>query len=247
MGIKIRSGSAEWLTDQETSGSASSMLYSDLGPGMVTFDPAQQGLKADSLDTTRTGTFAGNIFTFGINNGGSNPSIVVRTELPAGCNSNWYVNCEVVMRHFENSQQANEFVTFAWAGRLSSGAAISATKTNNTAGQWTDQNNADYTANSGNGTAADFHNVGWFPLTTGSGQSSYPIAVPAGVDQYQTTISRFIKLSDFVNSGESTSSFRQGAILDIAIGREKAPGANALEANVGIAMVKVRYTAVSGS
>ena len=247
MGIKIRSGSTEFITNQDTSGSAASYLYSDAGPGLVVFDPNQKNLKDDVLDAGNSNLAGvGNVFTMGENNGSVNPaSIFVRTELPAGCDSDWYVNCEVVMRHMEGSIQNSKNVTLAWAGRLSSGPVIDVTKNTAAAGKWTNQANADYTSNGGN-TAANFRNVGWWPLITGSGQNSYPITVPNGVNQYQTTVSRFIKLSDFVNSGESASSFKQGGIIDIVIGREADPS-SPLAGNLGIAAVKVRYTAISGS
>jgi len=247
MPLLIRSGSSVHQTNQETSGSASAMLYSDSGPGLVIADPNQKNLKDDVLDAGVSNLAGvGNVFTMGVNNGSANPNtIFVRTELPAGCNSSWYVNCEVVMRHMEGSIQNSKNVTLAWAGRLSSGPVIDVTKNSAAAGKWTNSTNADYTANGGS-TAANFRNVGWWPLITGSGQSSYPITVPNGVNQYQTTVSRFIKLSDFVNSAESISSFRQGGIIDIAIGRETDPSSH-LEGNLALSMVKVRYTAVSGS
>ena len=242
MGISLRSGSTSWTTTQETSGSACEYLFSPNGPYFGERNVGSFNLKENVVDSTfQTLEGPGQTWRLPPEQGAGNPvGVFLRTLMPANCTGDWYIQFEVQFQHSDGNPVTNKVVSLSTAGRLSSGGSVSKTNGNN-AGEWTNSANADFT------TAGGLKYAGFWPISPDNdGNNRYPIDVPAGVAQNATTRSRFIKLSEFVNSAESASDFRQGGIIDTVIQRDQAI-ANELPVNLDVLSIKVRFTEVSGS
>tara|TARA_B100000214_G_scaffold363005_1_gene328069 strand:+ start:105 stop:854 length:750 start_codon:yes stop_codon:yes gene_type:complete len=243
----IPSGSVLIVSDAELSGSTASYLFSDGGPYQTVNQAASFNLKNDVTDSSISNASGmGNVFAMSPADGVTNPKVVfMRTQLPKGCTHDWYINCEVQFGHADGSPQSNKFVQLSWAGRLNAYHTMMASNNINTAGNWTDGNNADFTANGV--PPGSLKSPGWWPVGVTKSGNDYPILCESGSGTYSTARGRFVKLSEFVNSGEASGSFKQGEILDICLGRDINPTSNPLGVDIRIAAIKIRYTQVSGS
>ena len=163
------------------------------------------------------------------------------------CIRDRHINCEVQLGHASGSPQSGRKVQLSWAGRLSPDNTFISNGNGGNSGEWTSQSQAVYDLQN---SIFRLKQRGWYPFAiTGVGSApntDFPITVPTSAGAFTTVTSRYIKLSDFVNSAESASSFKQGAILDIVVGRDLDPLSDDLGGiDLRVASIKIRFCPLS--
>ncbi len=243
--MEVISGSAVYQTAQETSGSAPCFQFSPHGPHNASRQPETYLLKDDVQDVASPSTVSGigRVWVFPQITNTDPHAILMRTELPRGCDGDWYINFETYFGHASGQSKNNTNIMFSIAGRLSSAPQVSNANNDNTAGNWTSSVGVNFTSNGG------LKNPGFFPFSpTPDGQGQFPIAVPGPPGDFVMTKSRTIKLSDFLNNGTPAADIVQGAVLDCVLARDKDPSTNGLgNTDIRVHTIKVRYMAISGS